>query len=141
MRSATPNDVESICNLGLDYDAFGVNASIPFYEHDEVTEWIRDSKHNILDVLEVGETIVGFYFCKIMSYHWALLDNFYCLKAYRGQGYGKHMLESLQRRLSDNKIQYVSLLVESDREDLQSFFTKHGFELSKQYVWIDKFIK
>ena len=35
--------------------------------------------NNILGVAEHNDAIVGFFFCKVMSSHWAMLDNFYLL--------------------------------------------------------------
>jgi len=54
-------------------------ASVPairFYEHRELEEWITAPKENLLFVLDEGGEIAGFFFCKIMSSHWAYLDNF-----------------------------------------------------------------
>jgi hypothetical protein len=85
VRDAVPEDVSEIYALGRSDAAFRVSEAIHFYEERELSEWIARPEENILCVALSGSEIIGFCFCKVMSYHWAMLDNFYVKPGSRGK--------------------------------------------------------
>jgi len=140
VRQATEHDAPGIFELGTAYNAFHVSERVPFYEYDEVVAWLRDPKDNIFLVAQVESTIVGFLFCKVMSIHWALLDNFYVIPKSRGEALGAALLRELRSLLRQRNVKYLSSLIES-RDDLSQRYAKQvGFKPQQQYQWIDTFL-
>lgn len=141
IRRATVFDVDAIMELGQD-PCFSVSDEIHFYERKELLEWCVKTFDNILCVAEVDKKIIGFYYCKIFSYHWAMLDNFYVLPEYRGQQVSEMMLTTLKNLLKSKQIQYLSILVDSADLKLLNQMKHRGFTLAnKEYQWLYKEIK
>ena len=136
IRRATVSDIDSIMTLGQD-PCFNVSNSIPFYEKKELTEWCVKNFDNILCVAEENSKIVGFYYCKVYSYHWATLDNFYVLPEYRGRQISEMMLTTLKNLLRSKQIKYLSILVDTEDIKLIEQMTRRGFSAAKSYKWMD----
>lgn len=140
-RWATVNDLGQIVKLGKD-NAFKVSKNIRFYEPDELMDWLVGDK-DILRVLELnrGRKVIGFYYCKLMSRHWAYLDNFYIVPGYRRKGLGRQMLSDLAHQLEGNGIKYLSTLVALHEFDIARWMTQiGGFASKRAYVWLEKFL-
>lgn len=140
VRDAVRQDVPAICALGLADTAFQVSSRIPFYEPAEVEEWIGKPGDNLVCVADTGAEVVGFLFCKIMSYHWALLDNFYVAPEHRDGVIGTTLLQELIHRLKNRNILYLSSLVEHDRAAIGAWLNNRGFLRSKRYDWYELFL-
>lgn len=84
---------------------------------------------------------MGFLFCKVMSIHWALLDNFYVLPSARGNGVGAALLDSLKQILIEREIKYLSALFREQDAETPSFFQKFGFQRQMEYLWMDVFLE
>lgn len=140
VRRATPADIDGIFEMGRTEPAFGVSEDIRFYERRELAEWIAAPETNLLLVLDDNGTVSGFLFCKIMSSHWAYLDNFYIRPDARGHGYGRQMMEALLSILREKKIVYLSTLVAETDTFLSGYFGKCGLVTEKTYVWMERFV-
>jgi ribosomal protein S18 acetylase RimI-like enzyme len=140
VRDAELSDVDAIYALGTGDKAFAVSEHISFYEKLELQEWIAERHDNILLVAESSEQPVGFLFCKIMSYHWALLDNFYVHSAWRGHGCGRQMIRELSARLRSRGTVYMSCLAASEDDGLSAYLQKLGFRRTKSYSWHENFL-
>ena len=75
VRLANTGDVDQIFGLGASESAFEISPAIHFYEKTELQEWLNTPRDNVLLVAEESSQIVGFLYAKIMSHHWAMLDN------------------------------------------------------------------
>lgn len=138
IRDAEFTDIDAILTLGND-NAFAVSKHISFYERPELYEWIAERNNNIMLVAATSEQIAGFLYCKIMSCHWALLDNFYVHPNQRGHGYGRHLLLELNERLRKRGITYLSCLAIDDAS-LSAQLNKLGFCRTKSYAWYETFL-
>lgn len=141
VRRATPADIDPIFAMGRAEPAFGVSEDIRFYERRELAEWIAMPGANLLLVLDENGTVSGFLFCKIMSSHWAYLDNFYVRPDARGHGYGRQMMEALLSILRKNEIVYLSTLVAETDTFLSGYIGQCGLVMEKTYVWMERFVK
>ena len=141
VRRAVPTDTDAIFALGTAEPAFGVSPAIRFYERRELEEWIAAPEENLLFVLDEGGEIAGFFFCKIMSSHWAYLDNFYVRPASRGRGYGRLLMQALLSQLKNQRIAYLSTLVDKQDSFLAGYFGSCGLVAEKTYVWQERFVE
>jgi len=140
VRRATASDTGPILTLGTAETAFGVSTRIRFYEKEELEEWIADPHSGFLLVLEDAGEVCGFCFAKRMSFHWAYLDNFYVRPGVRGHGHGKILMQALLDRLREEKIAYLSTLVEESDTFLAGYFRAGGMTAEKKYVWLERFV-
>ena len=140
VRDARVGDIDSIFSLARDASAFQVSARIPFYERVELVQWIESPEQNILCVVGDGGAIAGFFFCKIMSCHWAMLDNFYAASGPRRAEFGHAMFEGLLKRLRERGISYLTTLVSAERLSLNRLLRRQGFRPSKTYTWNEYFL-
>ncbi|HVP96375.1 GNAT family N-acetyltransferase [Methanoregula sp.] len=141
VRRAGPDDIDPLCALGTADPAFGVSPRIRFYEREELAEWIAAPGANILLVLDDGGEIAGFCFSKIMSSHWAYLDNFYVNPVSRGSGYGRLLMQALLDLLREKKIAYLSTLVAGSDGYLSGYFRQCGLAGEKPYIWLERFVE
>ena len=139
IRHAAKADVGRIYKFGTATSAFRVSSKIKFYEKTELTEWVKDKKDNIVVICEDGRNIIGFAYCKIMSNHWAMLDNFYVDPKSRKHGAGSKLQEFIESELLKRKIKYLTLLVEPGNK-ARGYLKNHGFSEQGKYVWTDKFL-
>lgn len=140
IRSARPNDAFQIRTLGTADPAFKVSDRILFYEHEELIEWALTPKDNILLVLEEhaeGE-IIGFLYCKVMSYHWAMLDNSYVLPQHRGKKLGKLLYDTLLAELRARHIVYLTTLIEPGNPAAERI--PREFKQAKAYGWYEAWL-
>ena len=138
IRRATQADVAHIYKIGTAYSDFAVSKRIRFYEKDEVKEFIRRKSENIFLVAELDGKIIGFLSCKIMSRHWAMIDNLFIKPEYRGAGSGKRLLETCLGELKRRRVGYVTRLIKLEKFGKE--YPLMGFKPESKYVWIDKFI-
>lgn len=141
VRRATSSDTDLIFHMGLEEEAFGVSPRVRFYERQELDEWIAVPEDNLLLVLDCDGEIKGFLFCKLMSSHWAYLDNFYVLPSARGFGHGKLLMQALLDLLRERKIVYLSTLVAEHDPYLSRYFESGGLAVEKTYWWLERFVE
>ena len=139
--AGSAEDVEAIMALGKD-PSFSVSPSIRFYEREELIEWAQLREENHLLVVTLREAIVGFCFCKVMSPHWAVLDNLYVAPEHRKKGLGRLLMWALTARLKRRKIKYLSALTHVDlKGGTTSFMRTAGFRLGNLYHWQELFLE
>lgn len=120
--------------------AFKVQEKILFYELKEFKYWINNPKENLLYGVFDGEECVAFCFCKIISNHWALIDNFYVCEEYRFKNLGSLLQVYIEKKLKSKNISYVSRVTREDNFGIHKFLLKHNYKMHKKYIWFDKFI-
>ena len=140
VRPARPADASAICRLGIADSSFVVSPVIKFYEQSEVAEWARRRRENLLLVAECDDEIVGFLFCKVMSHHWAMLDNFYVRPSSRTTDSAQKLYQSLVRELANRKLTYLTCLVREDHGALMRLVRLKGFTQRHQYTWLEYFL-
>jgi ribosomal protein S18 acetylase RimI-like enzyme len=140
VRFADPAEAEAICQIGTADPSFEVSPLIRFYERSEVEEWARDRQNNLMLVAEAGDQLVGFLFCKIMSQHWAMLDNFYVRPPYRHPSIPVALSEFLTGELERRGISYLTCLVREDHVALARLLEARGFAPTHKYTWFEQFL-
>jgi GNAT superfamily N-acetyltransferase len=140
IRDALLDDVDAVYRLGRSDRAFTVSEEIPFYERSELVEWIQSPDDNMLCVALRDGCLVGFFFCKVMSAHWAMLDNFYVVSDTRSGRVGRLLFDTLTSRLRQRGVVYLTTLVETGRVSLERLLRQEGFRLSKSYNWHELFL-
>jgi ribosomal protein S18 acetylase RimI-like enzyme len=140
VRGAASDDVPALLAIGHGDNAFAVSDRIRFYEKAELEEWIASPRDNILVVADSSAGIAGFLFCKVMSSHWAMLDNFYVQPALRAQEYGDRMMQDLLNRLHDRGISYLTTLTSHDQPALARYLKRYGFQIASLYQWNELFL-
>lgn len=139
ISEAAESDVDEIFSLGMNEPAFKVSEKISFYEHTELIEWVKHPRENILLVArpKSGDDLAGFLFCKVISHHWAMLDNYFVKRQFRGQGCGKLLLVELSSQLRKRGIEYLSTLANVLDVQLLEMLSRFGFKQQKTYSWFD----
>jgi GNAT superfamily N-acetyltransferase len=140
IRHATLQDTTGIYELGRSDSAFAVSRSIPFYELSELEQWVQSPKDNLLMVASIDCRVVGFLFCKVISHHWAMLDNCYVHPQFREQGIGSRLLGALIQALKERGIEYMSALCNVNDRPLLDHLSRKGFQLGNAYRWIELFV-
>lgn len=120
---------------------FKVSKKIAFYEFKEIQFWINKPKDNLLyGVFDKKNECIGFCFCKILSNHWALIDNFYICKDYRKDKIGTFLQKSIEKELKRRNIKYISRVTRHDNLGMHKFLNKTGYKPVGKYIWFEKFI-
>lgn len=140
VRRATPLDADAILAIGASDPAFRVSDRVSFYEREELVEWAIAPQDNLLFVSEGPEGFTGFCFCKVMSSHWAVLDNFYVVPSRRGTGTAEALRTALLGALHERHVRYVSTLVALDDRRLAERLSGYGFRQSRDYGWLEVFL-
>jgi ribosomal protein S18 acetylase RimI-like enzyme len=140
VRDATPADIPALLAMGHGDNTFMVSERIRFYEKAELEEWIASPANNILLVADSSESIAGFLFCKVMSYHWAMLDNFYIRPEFRGRQYDMPMMRELLDRLHLRGLSYLTTLTAIDHPALARYLKRFGFRTATIYQWNELFL-
>lgn len=119
---------------------FKVNDRISFYEIEEIEEWTKKPKDNLLYAVTYENRLIAFCFCKIISNHWALIDNFYVEPLFRNKKIGKKLQDFIELKLKNLKIKYVSRVTRSNNIKMHRFLNKTGYSKRDSYIWYDKFL-
>jgi GNAT superfamily N-acetyltransferase len=140
VRLAHAQDAAEICALGHSDNAFAVSEAIRFYEPEEVRDWIAAAKDNIFLVAYAGRELAGFLYCKVMSWHWAMMDNLYVRPEHRAEGVGQALLHALRRELESRGTKYISTLADGEAARTCRFLEQQGFSRGRPYVWYEVFL-
>ena len=140
IRNAKKADVNQIYKIGTSTGDFSVSKEIKFYKKYELIEWIKNKQNNIIIVAETNSKIIGFVSCKIMSFHWAMVDNFLVLSKFRKNNIGSQIQTFLEKELKKRKISYLTGLVKPTNPKNTKIIQKYGFKEQDKYIWVDKFL-
>lgn len=119
---------------------FKVSENILFYEISELKHWINNPKSNLLYGIFDKDKCLGFCFCKIMSNHWALIDNFYICPESRKNKLGYKLQKFIEKKLKNKNIKYVSRVTRNNNIGMHKFLSKTGYIKSGEYFWFEKFL-
>lgn len=119
---------------------FKISSKISFYELSEIKYWIDNPRDNLLYGVFEKNNCIGFCFCKIISNHWALIDNFYISPPYRKNKLGHKLQIFIEAKLKRNKIKYISRVTKANNFGMHKFLTKTGYRKQEKYLWFDKFL-
>lgn len=140
IRYAEPADAKAIYAMGRAESAFRVSGTIPFYEESELIEWATNRNENVLAVVEEGASVVGFLFCKVISHHWAMLDNFYLAPSSRNTAMAKALRDWLLADLRERRLSYLTCLIREDHRALLRLVRRLGFTPRNSYTWCELFL-
>jgi ribosomal protein S18 acetylase RimI-like enzyme len=139
IRRATPNDVDTIYELGKTVDEFMVNPE------DTVTFWpketLRRAMHtdDVLVLLAEDEGILGFV---IVNYNQGLrkatIENIYVRPDRRSQGVSDRLLHEMIELLNERECEYVMTLISPDSSGGIGLYTRNGFGKGNQFIWMDR---
>ena len=130
------NFYKSFCKI----KNFKISNEILFYELKEIKHWVNTPKNNLLYGIFDQNKCYGFCFCKIMSNHWAIIDNFYIDPKYRKNNLGSNLQAYIEKKLKQKNIKYISRIVEEKTISTRIFLKKTGYTKRKKYIWFDKFL-
>lgn len=120
IRSAKRKDRSKIFNVAKN--------SLPInYSLNEWEELIMEKNSFVLEAS--GET-VGYIICDST----ACIVSFAILKEFRGNGYGKLLLQSCINNLKNNKYKKVILRVQTSNEIAQKLYTSVGFKITDKLI-------
>jgi GNAT superfamily N-acetyltransferase len=119
---------------------FKVSKKMLFYELEEIIYWINHPKENLLYGIFDKNICIGFCFCKIISNHWALIDNFYILPEYRNKNIGTKLQKYIEKILKLKGINYISRVTRSNNYKMHSFLMRNKYKKHHEYIWFDKFL-
>lgn len=137
IRKVQSEDINALQEFGKSNKSFSVSDNIPFYESEEISEFIYDPNW-IIGIALDNEEIIGFISIHRMSCHWAMLDNFYIVPSKRGTGLAKNMYNWLLEQIQPWKINYMSCLVDLDDEITTKLLIKQSWKPRKRYRWLDR---
>jgi N-acetylglutamate synthase-like GNAT family acetyltransferase len=140
IRRGKIKDVEEVFSIGERISELKFSRKA-FHDKDEIEEWVKKPKDNLLLVSEVDGKIAGFIYAKIIDRHWCLLDNLAVLDKYRAHGMGTKLVEELYKILRKNKIDYIQILEEIHHKRTRKFWRDKGFREEKVFIWADKFLR
>nr|WP_322625850.1 GNAT family N-acetyltransferase [uncultured Flavobacterium sp.] len=102
------------------------------YTEDQLHGWLDSLTitddyiaNNFVYKLCDNQAVIGYYSYKIKEATIILLDNFFILPEYIGQGFGKTMMEDFLERIDSSHITKIEL--ESD-PNAELFYIKFGFK-------------
>ncbi len=140
IRHAKKGDVNKIYSLGKKIKELKFSRK-NFHEKEEIEEWIKKPKSNILIVAEDNEKFAGFLYAKIVSCDWCMLDNLAVDKQFRGLGIGKLLLERLYKEAKKRKVYFIAGLVNVVNNKGLKYFENNGFKTGEKFIWVEKFLK
>jgi len=141
VREAELVESMKIWRFGRSHPEFAISERIRFYEKREVDEWIRNPEDNIVLIAELGNgRLIGFLYCKLMSSHWAVIDNLLVDAKYRKRNVGSRLMRLCEKVLLGRRIEYVSLLAHSSDRVTHHFLEQRGYSPTSQLVWMEKFL-
>lgn len=144
IRRAKLKDAHEIYKIGASIRELNFSNKFKFHQKDEIIEFIKKPKDNILLVAEIDGKIMGFLYAKILAYGqwgWCMLDNLAVLPKYRKHGIGTHLLKNLYKIMKKHKVHYVHILEDVHRKKTKKFWHEHGFKEEKIFAWADKIIR
>jgi GNAT superfamily N-acetyltransferase len=140
IRRGKAKDVKNIFALGSKVEELKFSKKSNFHEVDEILEWTKHPKEDIILVAEVDGKLAGFLYAKIINCHWCMLDDEAVKKEFRGKGIGTLLLNELYKTLKKQKIDYVQVLEEIHHKKTRKFWKEKGFKERKVFIWAEKTI-
>jgi L-amino acid N-acyltransferase YncA len=136
-RFAELGDVSAIYALGMSTDTFRVSDALPFYTERELVEWCADRRDNVLMLAETEGAVIGFAFCKLMSYRWALLETVYIAPDYRATRIGERLRFHMVDVVRERGIMLVSAMIRADHPGLVRLSERIGWDNCGEYTWMN----
>lgn len=140
IRRARVRDISGIRGLGKTMEEFVCSPSVKFYSREELKEWIKKPKDNILLVAEINKKIEGFLYAKIMAREWCMIDNIGVKQDWRKKGIGKILLEELFKILKSKKVNFVQLFANLKHKKTINFWKNRKFNEGEKFLWLEKII-
>jgi len=141
VRKARPIDLQRIWTFGKRHREFAVSKAIRFYEKKELMEWIRNPTNNIVLLAELTSgKLIGFLYCKIMSCHWAVVDNLLVDRGFRRKSIATKLVRVCESLLLERHIDYVSLSAHCFDRGTHRFLRGQGFKPTRRFIWMEKFL-
>jgi ribosomal protein S18 acetylase RimI-like enzyme len=143
IRKARLQDVEQIYLLGKQIKELQYSEKFEFHDKEELNEFVKEKKENILLVAVKREQIVGFLYARVLTRcagGWCMLDNIAVAEEYRSKGIGKSLLNGLYDILKKRSVNYVQVLVDAESNKAREFWKKRGFKEKKNFIWAEKIL-
>ena len=94
----------------------------------------------ILLIAEMDLKPVGFIFIQKLRI-WSFCFGLYIEEEFRKLGIGKQLIESAEKKLFDEGIPELDLLVEKENIKAQIFYKKMGFDRGFEFYWMNKMLQ
>ena len=131
--------LECIMALSAHHNQISVNfkGCYPVRPYDATLKMFADNLENgtsEIGVIEISEKVAGF--CKIdIHQNSGKLDYLMVLEEYRGNGYGKLLMDWAMERFSKYNVSCIEVKVIYGNETIH-LYEKYGFKMSAQILWI-----
>ncbi|MBU0461691.1 MAG: GNAT family N-acetyltransferase [Nanoarchaeota archaeon] len=142
IREMILEDIEEIQRMGLEQKEFEIiEEGDRFWNKGVLEDWIV-SDDDVAIVAENDIELVGFV---LAAYHSttrkATFENAYIKPQYRKSSTALRMYLEIETRLIQSGADFICGFVENDNEASKMFLRRCGFEMGKQYHWMNKSLK
>lgn len=121
IRRAKKEDIPEILSLGTKIKEFVVSNETKFYHKDELEEWVKKPKDNILITATKDDMLIGFLYAKLISNNWCMLDSIGINKNYRINGIGTSLLNYLYKLIKKREVNYIQTLTDVKHRKTREF--------------------
>jgi len=134
IRLAKKEDISNIWKLGQNVNEFETAEDIVTFWPESILNNCIGKDDVMILVVELNEKIIGFSVSNInKSLCKAEIENIYIQEEYRGNNYGKDLLDDTLKELSNRNVENVCAM----SSDIVEFLVKYGFTKGNQFYWMD----
>jgi ribosomal protein S18 acetylase RimI-like enzyme len=150
ISNVNKSDLLIICNYHYIFwksymEYTNVKSSIELY-NKSYKNLLNDSSDNKIFILKNNDVLIGSIsistedfdnLVKTYSNNGIFITDFYIINDFRGNGYGKYLLEYCLKYLINNNITDIYLAVSDDK--LLKFYTKYNFKIIDEIMYDTKY--
>jgi ribosomal protein S18 acetylase RimI-like enzyme len=139
IRKAALADAVELHKLGANVPEFLVNEdTVNFWPRDILDDALESDDVLVLVAEEQGQ-MLGFIIASYVSgLKKATIENVFVTPAYRSQGIGESLLDTLLKTLAERGCEYVATLVPHDAAGAYRLYQNVGFAKGGTFLWLDK---
>jgi ribosomal protein S18 acetylase RimI-like enzyme len=153
IRLATVADAETIAELNADVQQIHVDALPDLFKAPApyafppsiIREWLADPA-TVVYIGMLGEEAVGYIYAEVRlrpetSWQYAMnsiyIHHISVRPEHRGAGYGKKLIDAVKNLAKEKGISWVALDVWSFNTEAKAFFSKQGFTVFNERMWLE----
>lgn len=108
-----------------------------WFSKDSLAKWIRDPEDDVLLIARESGKPVGMCMTLVLR-NWAFCVGLFVEPEYRNQKIGKRLLSEVYRRLKENNVESLLLLVDVKNEAAVRFYEREKFYKGYQFFMMTK---